>query len=386
MRILFIHLSVLFLLILNACDSSSNDQVSEITIGLAAPLTGSTARVGQDMRVAAEMTIALANEDLPEGHPPFRLSVEDTRSTTEGAETAFRNLISNGIVFIVGPYTSTNTHHIIPIIDEANVITVAPASAAQGLAAESKWLFRSSLTVDALIPAGVDATHEHLAYQTIGILVNSSDRFSKSARDKLVEEIDALSGVSVRVEQSFSRSAGDPAPDLTSQINVLSNNTSQLDALFFFGLAPDRLSFILRAHELGVKDLPFVITLLSTSDIRLARESAPLSTEGILAIHVWTADSDHPASQAYVQEHQKRYNEIPNDFHARTYVAANLLLRAIMEVTPENISSETVREKLSGTRNLDTIYGPFSFDENGDAEYTPLVGIVRGSTIELLEE
>ena len=86
MRILFIHLSVLFLLILNACDSSSNDQVSEITIGLAAPLTGSTARVGQDMRVAAEMTVALANEDLPEGHPPFRLSVEDTRSTTEGAE------------------------------------------------------------------------------------------------------------------------------------------------------------------------------------------------------------------------------------------------------------------------------------------------------------
>ena len=101
MRILFVSLSVLCFLTLNACDSSSNDQVSEITIGLAAPLTGTLARTGQDMRVAAEMAVALANEGLTEGRPSFRLSVEDSKSTTEGTEDAFRSLISSGVAFIL---------------------------------------------------------------------------------------------------------------------------------------------------------------------------------------------------------------------------------------------------------------------------------------------
>ena len=386
MRILFVGLSVLCFLTLNACDSSSNDQVSEITIGVAAPLTGTLARTGQDMRVAAEMAVALANEGLTEGRPSFRLSVEDSKSTTEGTEDAFRSLISSGVAFILGPYTSTNTNHIIPIIDEARVVTIAPASAAQGLSAKSDWLFRSSLTVDVLMPTGVRATHVHLDYENIGILTNAADRFSQSAEDKFVEEIGKLSSVSIGVKQSFDRLGGDPSPDLAPQINALASATPKLDALFFFGLAPDRYNFILKAHELGVTDLPFVITLLSTSDIRLARESAPSSTEGILALHVWIAGSNHPTSQAYVKEHQTRYNEVPSDLHARTHAAADLLLKAIMEVAPENISNEAVRERLSGMRDVDTIYGPFSFDENGDADFTPLVGIVRGNNIELVED
>lgn len=387
MRILFISLSFVFLLSLSACDSSNNNQQpSEITIGLAAPLTGTSTRAGQDLRVAVEMAVALANEDLAEGAPPFRLSVEDTKSTTEGTEEAFRNLISNGVVFIVGPYTSSNTNQIISLIDEARVVTIAPASAAQGLAAKSDWLFRSSLTVDVLMPAGVSATQKYLDFKNVGVLTNAGDHFSQNAEDKFIEEINQLSGVSVGMKQSFNRPGSDPQPDLTPQINALTSATPKLDALFFFGLPADRLNFILKAHELGVKDLPFVITLLSTSDIRSAHESAPSSPEGILALQVWISGSIHPTSQAYVKEHQKRYNGIPSDFSARAYAAADLLLRAITEVTPDNISNDAVRERLARMRNIDTIYGPFSFDANGDAEYTPLVGVVRGTSIELLED
>ena len=387
MRILFINLSFVFFLCLSACDSSSsNQQPSQITIGLAAPLTGTSSRAGQDMRTATEMAVALANEDLEEGAPSFRLAVEDTRSTNEGTEEAFRNLVSKGVVFVVGPYSSSNTNHIIPLIDETRVVTIAPASAAQGLAAKSDWLFRSSLTVDVLMPTGVSVTQKYLDYKNVGVLTNAGDHFSQNAEDKFIEEVGQLGGVSVGMKQSYNRPGSDPVPDLTPQINALANADPKLDALFFFGLTADRHSFILQAHELGLTDLPFVITLLSTSDIRSARESAPSSTEGILVLQVWVASSNHPASQAYVKEHQSRYNSTPSDFSARTYAGAELLLRAIMEVTPDNISNDAVREQLAMMRNVDTIYGPFSFDDDGDAEYTPLVGIVRGASIELLED
>ncbi len=235
------------------------------------------------------------------------------------------------------------------------------------------------------MPEGVSTVHEYLDFKNVGILTNAADRFSQSAEDVLIEEIGKLSGVSIGAKQSFDRPGGDSSFDLTPQITALANATPQLDVLFFFGLAPDRHNFILKAHELGVTDLPFVITLLSTSDIRLARESAPSSTEGILVLHVWIAGSSHLTSQAYIRAHQTLTDEIPNDVHARMYAATNLLLRAVLEVNPGNISNEAVRERLSQMRNVDTIYGPFSFDDNGDAEFTPLVGIVRGSTIESLE-
>ena len=371
---------------LSACDTSSNDQVAAINIGLAAPLTGTSTRVGQEMRMAAEMAIVLANEDLADGRAPFRLTVEDTNSDTDGTEDAFNKLISTGIAFIVGPYTSTNTEKIIPLIDEARIVTVAPTSAAQGLAAKSDWLFRTSLTVDLLMPVGVRATHEFLDYKNVGVLTNAGDRFSQSAEDKFIEEIDRLSGVSIGMEQSYNRSGGDPVPDLTSHINALTTASPKLDVLFFFGLATDRYNFILKAHELGVRDLPFVITFLGTSDIRLARSSAPTSTEGIITLHTWISGSNHSASKAYVRDHQERYNEIPTDIHARTHAAFDLLMRAILEVPPDNISSDAVKEQLAGTEDIDTIYGSFSFDSNGDAEFSPVVGIVRGPDIELLEQ
>ena len=387
MRFLLPALSVVLFMSLSSCDSNSNDQPRETVIGLAAPLTGSLARAGQNMRLASEMTIALANESLSEGMPPFRLLVEDTKSTSDGTEEAFQNLITNGVRFIVGPFTSANTGHAIPLIDESRVVTIAPASAASGLAAESEWLFRSSLTVDILMPEGVRATHDFLKYEHVATLTNQADRFSLSARDKFIGELAKIGGATLDVQETFSRFDNQGVPDMDSQIRSLLNTTPKLDALFFFGQAPDRYHFILKAYELGLHDVPFIIPLLSTSEIRLARETNPLATEGIFAIHVWVSGSTHLASQKFVEAYQKRYNDTPNDQHARTYAAMVLLMRAIEDaIGVGNSTSEAVRERLAGMRNVNTIYGSFSFDANGDADYTPLVGIVRGSNIELLED
>lgn len=385
MRFVFISICSLVLLFFSACDTSDNSEPTEIVIGLAAPLTGSLTRTGQEMRVSAEMAIDLANEARTQGTPPFRLHVEDSQSTTEGTEGAFKNLIDQGVIFIVGPFTSTNTDHIIPLIDAANVVTIAPASAAQGLGAKSDWLFRSSLTVDILMPPSVQISRDVLGYTNIATLTNEADKFSRSARDEFVKVIDNLSGVSIGATASFNRSGNQAPPDLAPQINALSNAIPRPDVLFFFGLSPDRYNFILKAHELGIKDLPFVVTLLSTSDIRLIRESDPAAAEGVLTTQVWISDSNHSTSRDFVKNFQQRYIDVPNDVHARTYAATDLLLRAFKDVNLSNYSNETIRESLASFKNVDTIYGSFSFDSTGDGVYTPVVGIVRNGNITPLD-
>ena len=380
MRFLSLVLSVLLVVSLSSCDSNSTDEPIETYIGLAAPLTGALARVGQNMRIAAEMSIALANESRSEDTPPYRLIIEDTGSTTEGAEEAFENLIADGVRFVIGPFTSSNTAHVTSLIDESGIVTIAPASAAAGLSAESQWLFRSSLTVDILIPEGVRATHEFIKYTNVATVTNQADRFSKSARDKFVEELGKLSGVTLNLKETFSRFDDEIVPEMDSQIRALANTNEKIDALVFFGQAPDRIHFILRAHELGLRGIPIIIPLLSTSDLRLARETNPIATEGIFAIQVWISGSTHAASEEFVAAFEKRYGDTPNDQHARTYAAVGLLLEAI-EDAGANPSSENVREELADMRNVDTIYGSFSFDKNGDADFTPLVGVARGRNL-----
>lgn len=381
MKHLWIVLSVV---LFSACDTGT-DQVTEIVIGLAAPLTGDLTRTGQDMRTAAELSVNLANESRTEGTPPFRLTVENTKSTVDGAEQAFKALIDQGTVFIVGPFSSSNTDQIIPLIDASQTVTIAPASAAHGLSAKSPWLFRSSLTVDIAIPAGITATRDILDYQMVGILTNESDLFARSGRDKFVEEVGKLDGVTIGVSQTFSRGSNDSPPDLTSQIQALASADPEI--IFFFGPSPDRHHFVLASYELGLRDVPIVVALLSTADIAWIRETESDAAEGLYVLHVWTASSSHAASKEFVQAFQARYNEIPNDFHARTYAATNLLMQAITDVGPESYSNEAVRKVLADTTRMkDTIYGPFSFDSNGDAQFPPIIGIVRGNEIVPLGE
>ncbi len=372
-----------------SCDTNSNDeeQPTEIVIGLASPNTGSLSTIGQDMRLAAEMAIALVNEDSTSKiTSTLRLENLDTKSTSDGTKEAFEALIANNVRYIVGPYTSVNTEEIIPLIEESGVVTIAPASAADGLSEKSQWLFRTALTVDRLIPPTVERTHDILDYQYVASLTNQADLFSKDATTKFREEVTQITGVRYDVKETFARFPDDAIPQMDSQIRSLLNPPQKLDAIFFFGLAPDRLNFILRAHQLGLRNVPIVIPVLSTSDIRRARETIPESTEGIYAAQVWVSGSSHPTSKTFVEAFQKRYSVIPNDFHARTYAGINLLLKAIEESDVDLPTSEQVRSKLVDFRNVDTIYGPFSFDKNGDADYEPILGVVKGSDIELISD
>ena len=204
----------LFLVTLSACDSGGNlEQPTEITIGLAAPLTGVVSRTGQGMRLAAEMAIDEVNASRVEGTPSFRLLVANTNSTTDGAEEALRSLINDGVVFVVGPATSSNTDHIIPIIDERRIVTISPNSAAVGLSAKSEWLFRSSLSIQKLLAAGIPATRDFFGYSNVGTLTNEGDAFSRSARDIFVTQVDSLRDVSIGTTLTFNRPGNDPQPE-----------------------------------------------------------------------------------------------------------------------------------------------------------------------------
>ena len=371
---------------LASCDSTdSSVETVEVEIGAVLPLTGTLTRTGSEMRQALEMARDLANESaMIPGHE-IKLVIADDRSSVDGAEAAFLELMSGGrISSILGPYTSSSTVRIIPLIDDAGVVTVGPSSAAQGLSAMSSYLFRTSLTVDHLVPEGIRVTHDRLGYQSVAVITNDSDTFSKSSRDKIKEELGKLGGVSIVSEETFVRTQGSGSPDVTSQLTAIMNTSPRPEAIFLCGLPPDRLNLILTARSLGIVDIPMITTLLSVDDIARINAEMPRAAEGVISFTVWLSESTHPASIEFVQAYQERYLVKPGDFAARAYAAANLLFKAMADALPDR-GPDAIRDALADLKDTDTIYGPFSFNEDGDAVYTPSVVQVEGDGFVVFE-
>ena len=373
-------------LVLGSCDSA-DDMVPEgdIEIGAVLPLTGTLTRTGAEMRRAIEMARDQVNAMnlIPNGE--IRLTVEDNQSSADGTEAAFRKLVGEeNVVAIIGPYTSTSTQRIIPIIDEAGIVTLAPASAAKGLSAMSEYLFRTSLTVDKLVPEGVKTTHETLGYSSAALLTNESDTFSRSARDRVKEELGKLGGVSIVVEETFQRTPGTGAPDVSGELTAILNASPRPEVLFFSGLSPDRVNIVTTARSVGITDIPIITTLLSVDDVRVINEEMPGAAEGVISFVVWVSSSTHPASVAFVKEYEERYLETPGDFAARAYAGAALLFKGVTDALPDR-TSNAIRDALATLSNEDTIYGMFSFDEYGDPVYSPTVVVVQGSGFVLFE-
>ncbi|MBL8576095.1 MAG: branched-chain amino acid ABC transporter substrate-binding protein [Mesorhizobium sp.] len=91
---------------------------AQALIGLAAPLSGPSAILGQQMRTGAN----LAAERL--GDPSVRLAVADDGCTAQGGARAARELIAAQVQVVVGFLCSEALEAALPILKQANIPTI----------------------------------------------------------------------------------------------------------------------------------------------------------------------------------------------------------------------------------------------------------------------
>jgi len=95
------------------------DLDSRIRVGLLLPLSGPQARLGQAMLNAAQMAL------FDVGGDGFALVVGDTRSTSDGAIAATRQVLAKGAKLILGPLFATSVEAMAASARAANVNVVA---------------------------------------------------------------------------------------------------------------------------------------------------------------------------------------------------------------------------------------------------------------------
>ena len=375
-RYFFSGVALLFLsATLFACDPISNQpEEDSILVGVALPETGTLGGAGQAIARGVRQAV---NEHADISGLTITLAFKDTESTAEGAAQAYRELASfENLPVIIGPLSSTATEAVIPVVNESNIVSLGPTSSKAGLSAQSDYLFRSSLTVDRIVPSGVLTAKENLGFRNVATLHNAGDAFSISSNELVTEELRKYSDVNIVIEESYSRPPGTviSGADIAGPLDKIFSATPAVDAIFLSALPEDQTAILPTAYRRG-NDAPFVAPFLSITEVKTINQIEPGAAEGAVTFTVWLAGSPNDLSQAFVRDYMRTYGVIPDDWAARGYASTVILLEALQRAS--EYDSNSIREALSGIDNFPTIFGGFSFDSDGDAVYDPAVAVVR---------
>ena len=339
-----------------------------ISVGIVVSKTGRLSAIGQGFINGFEMAREEVNSQL--GDASLRFVVEDDESTIEGATAAYNKLIQeDGVPAILGVYSSTMVRAVFPIAQENEIVAISPTSAARGLSAIGDFVFRVSLTVDALIPGSVKLTREKLGYERVVTMFDRIDVFSPSS-DAVLKQAFSENGVEVLASETFE--TGDT--DFSAQFSRLV--ALNPDAIFVSALPAERVVALTEGQQYGI---PILIPLLTLSEVERAGEAA----EGAISFTSWSSTADISDNRAFVENYRAKYGAEPSRYAAMSYTTVHIFAEAIADA--QSTDPRAIRDALAQIENLDTISGAFSFDANGDAIYDPAVLIVKDGKFEVFE-
>ncbi len=378
-----ILLCLLLALGLSACDAMEEDTPERYAIGVLLPLSGPLGPNGDAAFKGMELARDEVNASSLLGNDRLEFITYDDQSSLDLSHTQATELIEEqGVPVILGPFTSSDTQQITPELDNAGVIALSPTSAAAGLGAASPYLFRSTLPVNKMVSAGIATSKRHWGYRRAATVVNTADVFSKSSHDEITSTLSHDPDISIVSEIAYARDqSSEDFPDILPEL--IEMKTADPDVIFISGLAPDRVEVILQAHAVGIMETPFIVPLLSIDEVNFINREGDGAAENAMSFNVWLADSEHPRSLAFLNSYQNRYAEQPSSYAARGYAAVHILANALAQV--ERFEADAIRDVLAKTRDLDTVFGSFSFGENGDAEYDPVVAQVKDDAFVIIK-
>ena len=344
---------------------------NEFTIGVVLPLTGHVASTGQRTKAGIDLALSEINSGQP-NIPTLKFIIEDDASTPKGAVAAFNKLIhEDQISVILGFSTSSATRAAFPIAEENQVVAIAALAGARGIGEIGNFVFRLPLTTSVVIPKGIKATQAKLGYQRVATLYDETDLFSTD-RDETLRETFAANSIEVLTTEVYQSGDTNFSAQLT-RIKALNP-----DAIFVSALPPEKPGILIQGQELSIS-APFIISSLTEVEIQVAGAAA----EGAITFTSWLPTDDTPGNQAFVQNYSATFGMTPNAFAALSYGTVYVLAEAINNA--ESKDAIAIRDALANIKDLNTIFGKFSFDSNGDGVYEPRILIVKDGTLQPFE-
>jgi len=341
-----------------------------VPIGAVLSLTGAAASYGQSQQRGLD----LAAEQLAEKEGvTYDLTIEDDQTDPRQGITLFDEFVSQDVSLIVGPTLSNAALQADPIAQEAGVPVLGISNTAAGVTEIGDYIFRDSLTEQAVIPQTIAKATEEYGLEKVVVLYSNDDAFTESGYEAFAAALED-EGVEVAEEITFSKADTDFRALLTQA------QGSEPDALVVSALIEAAIPLVTQARELGI-DVP-IIGGNGFNNPRLMADAGQ-AAEGVVVGAAWNSSSDNPENVAFLEDFEAKYDAQPDQFAAQAYAGLMLIDQAVRANCAAD--HESLKSALGELENVPTVLGEFSIDENRDADHPAVVQVVQGGKFAVLE-
>jgi branched-chain amino acid transport system substrate-binding protein len=346
-------LLVMALLVLSVGVAGAADTVK---IGLMAPLTGSWASEGQEMKQIVDLLAAGVNGSGGLGGKKVEIVTEDDGGDPKTSALAAQRLVTKGVVAVIGTYGSAVTEASQAIYDESKIPQVATGSTNVRLTDKGmKYFFRTCGRDDAQGLVAAQAI-EKAGYKKVAILHDNST-YAKGLAD-VAKGLLEPKGIKI----VFFDAITPKEQDYTTILTKLKNAGPEI--VFFTGYYGEAGLMLRQKREMGWK-VPF-IGGDATNNPDLVKIAGKEAAEGFSFLSdPLPKDLTNENVKKFMAEYGKKYGAPANSIYA-VYAgdAFNVLAAAIGAVGTDPAKMADYLK--TGLKAYPGLTGAITFDKKGD--------------------
>lgn len=366
---------------------SANLCAADITLGVAAALTGPAAKYGVSVKNGFALAAQEINAAGGVNHNRLKLIFEDEQGKKEEAINVFRKFIfRDRVLAIFGPTLSNSAFAADPVANQAGVVVFGTSNTASGITDIGPWVFRNSVMEADVLPVTLAAAVKHFGIKKAALLYGNDDAFTKSGADVFKAAL-ANQRIAVTASETFAKGDVDFRAQLTK---IKAGNP---DAIVCSALAEEAANILLQARSLGMTK-PFVggNGFNSPKLFEIARAAADNTIVG----GPWAAENTGARNKAFVASYTEKMGSAPDQFAAQAYDALYIVaegLRRIKLTGRIEADRKALRDVLPDVK-WQGATGPFAFrkavgksgrEAGYDAQQQAYVFISRGGKFTLLK-
>jgi branched-chain amino acid transport system substrate-binding protein len=331
--------------------SLSGPAQAEVLIGMAGPMTGSSAWFGEQMERGAALAVADINAAGGVLGEPVQLITADDFCDPEQAVAAARKLVSDGVIFVVGHYCSGASIPASEIYQAAGVLQISPSSSNPMLTELGRAnVFRVQNRDDAVGIAVGNYLADHWPDQNIAIF-HDNTAFGKYISEETKKQLNRR-GLTEAIYQAY-------VPGQNNYGAEIDDLQAADIAVAFIGGYPTEIA--LMARQAGDRGYPVQLVAglgLTSEDFGLVAGSAAEGT--LFTDH---ADPRRRAEAAPVVNRFRATGFEPEGDTLYAYAAVQAWAQAAAKSGTLELQAmiASLRE-----HQFDTVLGPIDFDEKGD--------------------
>lgn len=309
-----------------------------IRIGASISLTGKYARTGEEQKRGYELWVedinkkgySLGKANLPHKEPglingrPVELILLDDRSDPTTGVRLFNELIySKKVDFLLGPYSSSVSNAVAPVIEEAKIPTPIPMASSPKIwkGKKRKWMTQIQPPASLRLPGVVKLAKEK-AIKTIAIIYSDA-AFPRAAAEGVKERAKKY-GLDIVLYEAYPKTLTDWIPIITKA------KDRKADLLAGGGYLPDSIGIVKAAKAINY--VPKIISLVVGVALPDFYTSLGNDVLNITGDADWEPFVEYPGAKEYNNAYKKKYGRDAEYHSAGAYGGAQILEEAIKRV------------------------------------------------------